>query len=266
MRKLWLLVPIPVVVACAASSVPGGSAPSATEPSARPAPSSPVPAASAPPDEGPVDASAPPADTGAPPEPVVFVHGINGDSGDFKVMIDRLILDGWPQDRLSAIDYPDPSWGCNVDNAEILRQHVAKFLQQTGAAKIDLVAHSMGTLSSRKFIRDLGGAALVHTYVTLGGPHHGVPTACLDPLPICVHNELCADKPFLTGLNTPPVTPGPTIWVSIFSHDDHTVPWQSSELDGAENIAFDGVDHDGENGLTERADVYAQVKHVLQYP
>jgi triacylglycerol lipase len=201
------------------------------------------------------------------PDPVVFVHGINGDSAQFKVMLDRFALDGWPSDRLSAIDYPDPAWGCNVDNAEFLRQHVMKVLADTGAKKIDLVAHSMGSLSSRKFMKDLDGAAVVSTYVTLGGPHHGVPMACLNPLDVCVWNELCGSKPFLTALNTDPVIVGPAIWVSIFSHDDKTVPSGSSPLPPpCEDIAFNGIDHDGPDGLLERPEVYAEVKRVLLYP
>lgn len=202
----------------------------------------------------------------AVPDPVVFVHGINGSSANFKVMIDRLVADGWPKERLSAIDFPDPKWGCNTENADTLKAHVAKVLAETGAKKIDLVAHSMGSLSSRRFVRDLGGAAIVSTYVTLGGPHHGVPSSCLNPLPVCVWKELCGSEPYLTALNTPPVTPGPAIWVSIFSHDDGTIPADSSKLDDAENIPFDGVEHDGENGLLQRPEVYAEVKRVLAYP
>ena len=39
--------------------------------------------------------------------------------------------------------------------------------------EIYFVAHSMGTLSSRYFVKNLGGTELVNTYVTLGGLHHG---------------------------------------------------------------------------------------------
>src|SRR2546430_4446477 len=55
------------------------------------------------------------------PISVVFVHGINGSSADFAVMIRRLVADGWPADRLFAIDFPNPRFGCNIDNAALLR-------------------------------------------------------------------------------------------------------------------------------------------------
>lgn len=273
LRNVVVLAAIPIAVACAADSATVAtdalpSAPSSTTEDAAPpntghSSPTPVPTATA----TPTDAGVADADAGElVHDPVVFVHGINGSSEDFKVMIGRFILDGWPQDRLSAIDYPDPSLGCNVDNAETLRQHVQSFLAQTGAKKFDLVAHSMGSLSSRKFVRDLGGAAVVSTFVTLGGPHHGIASACLNPIDMCPTKELCATKPFLTALNTAPLTPGPAIWVSMFSHADKTVPWESSPIDGAENIPFDGIDHDGANGLLERPEVYAQVKRVIQYP
>lgn len=208
-----------------------------------------------------------PAEAGAPlVDPVVFVHGINGSSADFAVMIDHLVADGWPRERLFAIDYADPAWGCNVDNASTLATFVNAVLTTTGATKVDLVAHSMGNLSSRKFLKDLGGAALVNTYVSLGGMHHGLENACLNPLDVCVWQELCGSKPFLTALNTAPVTPGPAIWVSIYSRDDETVPETSSHLDGAENIELAGLAHAGPDGLLERAEAYVHVKRVLEYP
>lgn len=40
-------------------------------------------------------------------DPVLFVHGINGSSADFAVMLQRLVDDGWPADHLWAITFPD---------------------------------------------------------------------------------------------------------------------------------------------------------------
>lgn len=204
--------------------------------------------------------------TNALPDPVLFVHGINGSSAEFDMMQARLVADGWPMDRLFALDFADPQWGCNVDNAQAIADEVARILQVTGAPRIDLVAHSMGTLSSRHFIKELGGTALVNTYVTLGGLHHGNRLACLNPLDVCVWQELCPTNEFLMNLNADPATPGDLAWVSIFSTDDGTVPVASSTLDGAENIEVQGVPHAGPGGLTEAEVVYVEVLRVLQYP
>jgi triacylglycerol lipase len=181
-------------------------------------------------------------------------------------MIDRLVADGWPRERLFPIQFPDPRWGCNIDNAEIIRMTVDDVLQTTGASKIDLVAHSMGTLSSRYYLKNLGGTDHVRTYVTLGGLHHGNTSACLNPLPVCVWQELCPTKPFLEDLNADPAAPGDLHWVSICSTTDDTATIETCHFDPAENIEVTGVDHAGANGLLEHLMVYPHVTRVLEYP
>lgn len=227
------------------------------------------------PDAGPVDASMPDAGGGLDgggdagpqlPDPVLFIHGVNGSAANWDTMIDRFIADGWPADRLVAFTFADPKWGCNVDNAATIKGKVADLLAKTGATRLDLVAHSMGSMSSRYYMKNLGGAAVVNTYVTLGGMHHGLVSPCFSPKGMqCTWDELCGSRDFLTQLNAPPVTPGPAIWVSIFGTADKDVPNSSSQLDGAENIPIEGVEHDGANGLQEVEAVYLEVRRVLQY-
>jgi len=198
--------------------------------------------------------------------PVVFVHGVNGGSANYATMIGRLIADGWPEDFLFAFDAADPAWGCNVDNAEAIHLLVEHVMAVTGEGRIDLVAHSMGTLSSRYYVKNLGGQDRVNTYVTLGGMHHGLTSPCWSPVRPCIWEELCATGAFIAQLNADPATPGELNWVSIYGTADSTVPNSSSQLDGAENIALEGVEHDGANGLLERIEAYDEVKRVLEYP
>ena len=199
-------------------------------------------------------------------DPVILVHGVNGSSANYKVMLQRLVQDGWPQADLITLDYPDPKWGCNLDNAKTLQHLVQQVLKKTGRARVDLVAHSMGTLSSRYYIKNLGGSKQVNTYVTLGGMHHGLDSPCMSPLNVCVWKELCSSGPFMTQLNKAPATPGKLRWVSIYGTADKTVPNKSSQLTGAENIKLQGVEHAGAKGLLEHLDAYKEVKRVLQYP
>ena len=91
----------------------------------------------------------------------MFIHGLNGSSAEYQVMIDRLIDDGWPAEYLRAIDFADPQWGCNLDNADAIAAAVSSLIADTGEPRIDIVAHSMGTLSSRYFLKNLGGTELV---------------------------------------------------------------------------------------------------------
>jgi triacylglycerol lipase len=200
--------------------------------------------------------------------PLVLVHGINGSSADFKVMKARFLADGWPESWIYLFDAADPKWGCNVDNAAAIRALVERARAETCQPRVDIVAHSMGSLSSRYFLKDLQGAGLVNTYVTLGGPHHGLSAPCFAPgaLGVCVWKELCESGDFIKELNTAPVIVGHGPWVSIYGTADTTIPNASSQLAGAENIAMPGVEHYGPKGLNEDAATYAQVLRVLGYP
>lgn len=194
---------------------------------------------------------------------IVFVHG-NGPAGatDFETMIGRFVGDGWPAERLFARTFDDPRWDCNVDNAAVVSRWVDDLRAASGASRIHIVAHSMGSLSSRYYMRDLGGHSIVHTYVTLGGMHHGLFAPCLSPMGIaCTWDELCQDRAFITALNEAPVTPGPARWFSMFGADDAAVPNDSSRLEGADNTAFVGIDH-GEL-LTDEA-VYLAIRTALE--
>src|SRR5437660_3311766 len=52
-------------------------------------------------------------------------------------------------------------------------------LARTGASKLDVVGHSEGGLALRYYLKNLGGAAQVERYVSLGTPQHGTQLANL---------------------------------------------------------------------------------------
>ncbi|MBA3457408.1 MAG: hypothetical protein H0T42_30285 [Deltaproteobacteria bacterium] len=197
--------------------------------------------------------------------PILLVHGINGNASEFDALEARLAADGWPTSRLFSFTFPDPAWGCNVDNAGRIEDWVDMIIATTGSAKINVIAHSMGTLSSRHFIKALGGAGKVARYITLGGMHHGLSSSCLATFPgaPCVWRELCETGDFIEALNAAPATPGNLHWVSIYGTSDETVPNASSNLVGAENIVMPGVTH---VGLLDDAPTYVEIKRVLAYP
>lgn len=193
--------------------------------------------------------AAPPAIDAPPPDrvPILFIHGVNGSAANFDAMVTRFEDLGWPAGSLMARTFDDPEWGCNVDNAATIATWVAELEAATGAPQIDIVAHSMGTLSSRYFIKNLGGTAQARTYVTLGGMHHGLDSSCSPDFPLkpCIWSEICSTGAFVTQLDEAPATPGPTRWISIYGSADETIPESSSMLTGAENIRVEGADHMG---------------------
>lgn len=60
-----------------------------------------------------------------------------------------------------------------VDRSADLKAQVEDILRATGAAKVHIIAHSMGGLDARAMIARLGMADKVASLTTIGTPHHG---------------------------------------------------------------------------------------------
>jgi triacylglycerol lipase len=168
-------------------------------------------------------------------DPVLFVHGFTRSSADFATYQERYIRNGWRADRLYTIDYN--SFAPNIYAAYAISAKVDQILAETGAAKVDIVAHSMGSYGSRWYIKYLGGASKVDAWVSVSGPNHGT-LAAYDPtcqaLPSC--REMTPNSEFLTALNAGDETPGDVRYFTLWTQgDDLVLPAQSTELAGARN-------------------------------
>ena len=108
-------------------------------------------------------------------DPILFVHGYVESASLWNTMIGRFEKDGYPKSYLSAYSY-NTSQSNKID-AEEVKSRVETLLKNTGATKVDIVAHSMGSLNSRYYIKNLGGESKVDVWVSLGGPNHGTETA-----------------------------------------------------------------------------------------
>jgi triacylglycerol lipase len=100
--------------------------------------------------------------------PVVLVHGIHSDSGDFARMAKYLRAGGW------EVFTPDltPNGGqAGID--ELAKQLEAFTEKHFRGRKLDLVGFSMGGLVSRYYLQRLGGLQRVDRFVSLAAPHHG---------------------------------------------------------------------------------------------
>lgn len=101
--------------------------------------------------------------------PVIFVHGRNSDPGVWTTMISRFESAGDPKSRFFAWDY-DTSLSTNEVLSAQLADYVNRVLDETGAEQVDIVAHSLGSLPSRWYIK-----------FGVGGPPSG--TGCRWPAP-----------------------------------------------------------------------------------
>jgi pimeloyl-ACP methyl ester carboxylesterase len=122
-------------------------------------------------------------DRPARPRPVVFVHGSAGSGAQFESQAMRFTSNGYPADRVLVYEY-DSTFGLNtIDQVHAgIDQVVTSALAATGADKVDLAGHSLGTFVLQTYLTSSPErAARVAHYVNLDGrtataPPGGVPT------------------------------------------------------------------------------------------
>ena len=204
--------------------------------------------------------------------PIVVVHG-NGDTAGLGITtLWRFESNGWPRERLYAVDMPYPQArdadtvpqegrSSSAECMQFLSSEVDKVLRATGAARVVLVANSRGGNAVRNYIENGGGTAKVSHAILGGTPSHGV-WADAKSRP---GSEFNGAGPFLMGLNAPKglngdeATPG-LKWMTIrsdtndkFAQPDGVwigakgtptnVTFDGPALKGAENVVIAGIDH-----------------------
>lgn len=65
------------------------------------------------------------------------------------------------------------AWGTIEENAALMKENIEHILTETGAKKVNIIAHSKGGLDSRYMITKLGMADKVASLTTVSTPHHG---------------------------------------------------------------------------------------------
>lgn len=175
---------------------------------------------------------------------VLFVHGHGGDPWRFDQMRLALEKDGY---RTYTMAFPSMeedmdwlAWWVKARIKEIKRDH--------GATEVDLVAHSMGGLISRAYIKYLDGGRDARRVITFQSPHHGVGFARIPLFPRIMISEnlrrqVAPGSDFLKKLNAEDETPGDVRYTSIISHQDQYISVGSARLDGATNYVISGPDH-----------------------
>ena len=122
--------------------------------------------------------------------------------------------------------------------ADGLARHIEKILTDTGAEKLVILAHSMGGLVARAYLRK-HGSRHVAKLITLGTPHQGTVMARLGAGENGRH--MVPGNAWLRRLNED----APTLpVVSVFSHHDNIVlPQESAVLAGAKVVRLSGMGH-----------------------
>ncbi|GAB3665965.1 triacylglycerol lipase [Actinocorallia lasiicapitis] len=175
------------------------------------------------------------------PNPVIFVHGFSGSTTNWDRARTVFQNAGYPADRLYTYGYN--SYGDNVKNAAGLAAFVADVKSATGAAKVDLVNHSMGGLVSLHYLKVLNGAQNVAHLASLAGANHGTWSA-MNCWWFTTCRQMLPGSPFIGKLTAGDETPGPTSYATWYSSCDGVInPYRSTELAGAQNNETDCVKH-----------------------
>lgn len=118
----------------------------------------------------------------AHPEPVVLVHGTGGArQTNWAVYAPLLANEGYCVYSLTYGNFPDLPWPLDaiggmtpIDTGTAqIAAFVDRVLASTGAAKVDLVGHSQGTVQANNYVKFFGGADKVAKIVSLAPPWQG---------------------------------------------------------------------------------------------
>jgi triacylglycerol lipase len=191
-------------------------------------------------------------------DPILFVHGYASGASIWDTMVDRFKADGWPEERLHAWSYNYNQ--SNKKTAEEVAAEVQALLERTGASSVDIITHSMGSLSSRYYAKFLNGDENIDAWVSLAGANHGTNWAygCLSWS--CF--EMRPGSNFLSELNKGNETPGDMRYATWRSPCDTIIdPTDSVILKGADNTKKLCISH---NWFVYDSGVYGEVSNFVQ--
>lgn len=177
--------------------------------------------------------------------PVLLVHGYGCNSGYWHFMSRALRRVNISHHALDL----EPVFAGIDDFVPQLQLAIETIRARSGQDKVIILAHSMGGLVARAYLRD-HGAARVAKVITLGTPHRGTGLARFGKGQNSLQMQWsgsAADGQCSAWLQELERREDPrmrSLFVSLYSHHDNIVsPQLSSHLDGATNIEFKGIGH-----------------------
>jgi len=182
-------------------------------------------------------------DAAAPP--VLLLHGYGCNSGYWTHLRRRL-----DAARIShaSLDL-EPVTGDIEDYVPLVQRAAEALCADSGAPRLIVVAHSMGGLVARAWMR-AHGSARVARVITLGTPHHGTSLANFGVGRNAAQMRRAgaagagAESDWLRALAASESAATRALVTSIYTHHDNIIaPQTSSVLPGARNIEFGGIGH-----------------------
>jgi triacylglycerol lipase len=162
--------------------------------------------------------------------PVLLVPGWLDTARELAALRIRFLAAGWT--HVETVTFRDPA-GSNRDHALEIDAAVTRIVAETGAQKVDIVAHSMGGLAVRWYLLTHVDAP-VRRAAFLGSPHQGTLTAHLAWG--AGGDEMTPGSAFLTALNRAPPVPQGVAAITVRTPiDTRVVPGEGAALPGIED-------------------------------
>ena len=173
--------------------------------------------------------------------PVLLVHGYVCNGG-YWTKLSRQLAQAGIVHKAIDLEPIDASIDGYVTQVE---QALQALCTLTGSERAIIVAHSMGGLVARAWLRHYG-AARAARIITIGTPHHGTVLANLAAGANARQMSRVDGAPsgWLAQLAASETPETRALITSIYSHHDNiVVPQSSAQLSGARNLAFGGIGH-----------------------
>jgi len=194
-------------------------------------------------------------------DPILFVHGWSESASLWNTMIANFEKNGYAKSQLSAYSYNTGTSNKTLAETEVKSRVETLLKNNPGATKVDIIAHSMGSLNTRWYIKFVGGEAKVDDWVSLGGPNHGTETANACSFQVACQ-EMQVGSTFLKELNATDETPGAVSYGTWWSPCDEIInPDSSVALSGATNTKTACLSH---AALTTDSTVFTQVREFVK--
>lgn len=179
--------------------------------------------------------------------PVLLIHGYGCNSGYWHPLSKKLLHAGIAHHTIDM----EPVFAGIDDYVPLVQQAIVRLCDETGNDRIIILAHSMGGLVVRAYLRTHGNSHIARV-ITLGTPHHGT---VLANCAIGVNSKqmrrlgrFSPEKSFgwLMTLAQSEKYTNYALFTSIYSlHDNIIAPQSSCALPGAINIPIQGIGHVG---------------------
>ncbi|TCJ89738.1 esterase/lipase family protein [Nocardia alba] len=188
----------------------------------------------------------------AHPEPVVLLHGLSNQTVTWNTLAPVLVSEGYcvfsttygtgqlgPVGAVTPIEESAVQVGAFID----------RVLAATGAARVDLVGHSMGGAIPFYYINHLGGASRIDDYVAMAAPFHGTTLSGIQSMfaqvlaavpaldeaitPQCGPCQFTYGSPYLRKINPDPaVAPDVDFTTIVTRYDQIATPYETGMLAG----------------------------------